>query len=167
MSKNNVLKNQEIIIIQNEIDNLENLLFSLDKESSQNESNSNIINNITKTYQIEKINNNSFKNGDALSKNENNITYQIQDKILFSNSNNLENNLYDSKTEKNNEKNMNNANIKCHNINSDNLKKIMELINLQKEVDILREKREKKINYKTKKLNKIYNNNNKTNKIKK
>ena len=167
MSKNNVLNNEEIIIIQNEIDNLENLLFSKDKESSQNDSNSNIY-NFAKT-EPEKINNNSFKN-DSLSNNGNNITYQIQDKILFGNSiNSIEKNFNDDKTEnieKNNEKNLNNANINCNNINSDNLKKVMELINLQKEIDILREKREKKINYKTKKLNKIYTNN-KNNKIKK
>ena len=162
MSKNNVFNNEEIIIIQNEIDNLENLLFSKDKESSQNDSNSNMY-NFTKT-EPEKINNNSFKN-DSLSNNGNNITYQIQDKILFGNSiNSIEKNFNDDKTEnieKNNEKNLNNANINCN-----NLKKVMELINLQKEIDILREKREKKINYKTKKLNKIYTNN-KNNKIKK
>ena len=167
MSKNNVFNNEEIIIIQNEIDNLENLLFSKDKESSQNNSNSNMY-NFTKT-EPEKINNNSFKN-DSLSNNGNNITYQIQDKILFGNSiNSIEKNFNDDKTEnieKNNEKNLNNANINCNNIKYKKLKKVMELINLQKEIDILREKREKKINYKTKKLNKIYTNN-KNNKIKK
>ena len=169
MSKNNVLNNEEIIIIQNEIDNLENLLFSKDKESSQNDSNFNMP-NFTKISEPEKINNSSFKN-DSLSNNGNNITYQIQDKILFGNSiNSIEKNFNDDKNEnieKNNEKNLNNANINCNNINSDNLKKVMELINLQKEIDILREKREKKINYKTKKLNKISTNNNKNNKIKK
>ena len=168
MSKNNLLNNEEIIIIQNEIDNLENLLFSKDKESFQNDSNSNMY-NFTKTYEPEKINNNSFKN-DSLSNNRSNITCQIQDRILFDNSNNsIEKNFNDTKTENiknNNEKNLNNTYINCNNINSDNLKKVMELINLQKEIDILREKREKKINYKTKKLNKICNNN-KNNKIKK
>ena len=167
MSKNNLLNNEEIIIIQNEIDNLENLLFSKDKESFQNDSNSNMY-NFTKTYEPEKINN-SFKN-DSLSNNRSNITCQIQDRILFDNSNNsIEKNFNDTKTENiknNNEKNLNNTYINCSNINSDNLKKVMELINLQKEIDILREKREKKINYKTKKLNKICNNN-KNNKIKK
>ena len=170
MSKNNVLNNEEIIIIQNEIDNLENLLFSKDKESSQNDSNFNM-HNFTKISEPEKINNSSFKN-DSLSNNRNNITYQIQDKILFGNSNNsIENNFNNDQKEKNmennNEKNLNCANINYNNINSDNLKKLMELINLQKEIDILREKREKKINYKTKKLNKIRTNNNKSNKIKK
>ena len=161
MSKNNVLNNEEIIIIQNEIDNLENLLFSKDKDSSQNESNFNM-NNFTKVYEPEKINNNSFKN-DSLSKTENNITYQIQDQILFGNSNNsIENNLNDAKKDNiknNNTINLNDANINCNNINPDNLKKVMELINLQKEIDLLREKREKKIIYKTKKLNKIRSNN--------
>ena len=169
MSKNNVLNNEEIIIIQNEIDNLENLLFSKDKDSSQNESNFNM-NNFTKVYEPEKINNNSFKN-DSLSKTENNITYQIQDQILFGNSNNsIENNLNDAKKDNiknNNAINLNDANINCNNINPDNLKKVMELINLQKEIDLLREKREKKIIYKTKKLNKIRSNNNKNINIKK
>ena len=116
MSKNNVLNNEEIIIIQNEIDNLENLLFSKDKDSSQNESNFNM-NNFTKVYEPEKINNNSFKN-DSLSKNENNITYQIQDQILFGNSNNsIENNLNDAKKDNiknNNTINLNDANINCN-----------------------------------------------------
>ena len=169
MSKNNVLNNEEIIIIQNEIDNLENLLFSKDKDSSQNESNFNM-NNFTNVYEPEKINNNSFKN-DSLSKTENNITYQIQDQILFGNSNNsIENNLNDAKKDNiknNNAINLNDANINCNNINPDNLKKVMELINLQKEIDLLREKREKKIIYKTKKLNKIRSNNNKNINIKK
>ena len=170
MSKNNVLNNEEIIIIQNEIDNLENLLFSKDKDSSQNDSNFNMP-NFTKISEPEKINNSSFKN-DSLSNNRNNITYQIQDKILFGNSNNsIENNCNNDpkyeNMENNNKKNLNFTNINCNNINSDNLKKLMELINLQKEIDILREKREKKINYKTKKLNKISTNNNKNNKIKK
>ena len=159
----NEINNEDLSKIQDEIDNLEQKLFSdnnnsnisLDKLNLSSESNnmnsiylnSNIISNkefIIDKRTNEKINEKSYK--------------FINDNIIIQN---------------NNEK-KGNDNIKIivnedidKNSNTDISKqkeKIRELIELQKEIDKLRQERSKKINNK---LNKLYNNNAKYNNNKK
>ena len=136
----NEINNEDLSRIQDEIDNLEQKLFS-------DNNNSNIISNkefIIDKRTNEKINEKSYK--------------FINDNIIIQN---------------NNEK-KGNDNIKIivnedidKNSNTDISKqkeKIRELIELQKEIDKLRQERSKKINNK---LNKLYNNNAKYNNNKK
>ena len=159
----NEINNEDLSKIQDEIDNLEQKLFSdnnnsnisLNKLNLSSESNnmnsihlnSNIISNkdfIIDKRTNEKINEKSYK--------------FINDNIIIQN---------------NNEK-KGNDNIKIivnedidKNSNTDISKqkeKIRELIELQKEIDKLRQERSKKINNK---LNKLYNNNTKNNNNKK
>ena len=162
MSKKNLNKklinNEDIIKIQNEIDNLEKKLFSENIEFSQiyepstipnNQSRLTEGNNSQHIYNIEPNNINYFEQSNVLSIDINN-NFKEDEK---------EENEIKEKEENYKKKEDTNLNKKEIIVdNSSNLKKIRELIELQKEIDLLREKRGKKINDKTKKLNKAYNN---------
>ena len=159
----NEINNEDLSKIQDEIDNLEQKLFSdnnnsnisLNKLNLSSESNnmnsihlnSNIISNkefIIDKRTNEKINEKSYK--------------FINDNIIIQNSNEKKGN--------DNIKIIVNEDID-KNSNTDISKqkeKIRELIELQKEIDKLRQERSKKINNK---LNKLYNNNTKNNNNKK
>ena len=135
----NDINNEDILKIQNEIDNLEQKLFSDSNANiSLNTFNSvSTTNNINSIQKNEKLNEKSFK--------FNNNLYKISEKIKNDNIKIVENDdIADNDNENNNEDSKKKAKIK-------------ELIELQKEIDKLRKERGKKIKNA---LNKIYSNNN-------
>ena len=132
----NDINNEDILKIQNEIDNLEQKLFSdtnanISLDTFNSVSTTNNINSIQKN---EKLNEKSFK--------FNNNLYKISEKIKNDNIKIIEN-----------------EDIENEDVDEESKKngKIKELIELQKEIDKLRKEKGKKIE---KRLNKIYSNNN-------
>ena len=135
----NDINNEDILKIQNEIDNLEQKLFSDGNQNiSLNEFNSiSNSNNINPIQRNEKLNEKSYK--------FNNNLFKISEKIKNDNIKIIEN---DDIEDNDNEFFMKVSKKK---------EKIKELIELQKEIDKLRKEKGKKIKNR---LNKIYNNNN-------
>ena len=152
----NEINNEDISKIQDEIDNLEQKLFS-------DNSNANISLNKFNLSSESKNNDSFHLNSNNITNKEFNIDKRTDEKIneksyKFFNDNIIQNN---------NEKKGNDIIKIIENDDSDksNMKdiskqkeKIRELIELQKEIDKLRQERSKKINNK---LNKLYNNNTK------
>ena len=92
--------------------------------------------------------------------NDSNLINYTQNKII-ENNNNLSQQMNKESLYNAPNVEQSNYNISKSNDNdNDNIKKIKELIELQKEIDILREKRGKKILSKTEKLHKAYTNSN-------
>ena len=156
MSKKHINKNyvndEEIIKIQNDIDNLEKKLFSEDNLISIDESNS-----------ILNTNNNNIIN-ESIDKQKNNNNTLNENEPFIDYNNNLEKSENISYVMNKNEECLNKNKSKKEEINienNDNKEKIRKLIELQREIDELREKRGKKINYKSQQLNKAYYNNKK------
>ena len=132
----NDINNEDILKIQNEIDNLEQKLFSDSNANiSLNTFNSvSTTNNINSIQKNEKLNEKSFK--------FNNNLYKISEKIKNDNIKIIEN-----------------EDIENEDVDEESKKngKIKKLIELQKEIDKLRKEKGEKIE---KRLNKIYSNNN-------
>ena len=152
----NEINNEDISKIQDEIDNLEQKLFS-------DNSNANISLNKFNLSSESKNNDSFHLNCNNITNKEFNIDKRADEKIneksyKFINDNIIQNN----NEKKGNDiiKIIENDDIDKSNIKdiSKQKEKIRELIELQKEIDKLRQERSKKINNK---LNKLYNNNTK------
>ena len=154
----NEINNEDLSKIQDEIDNLEQKLFA------DNDNNNISLNKLNLSSELNNMN--SFHiNSNNITNKELLIDKRTNEKIneksyKFINDNTIEYN--NDKKGNDNIKIIENDDIdKSNNIDTARQKeKIRELIELQKEIDKLRQERSKKINNK---LNKLYNNNTKNN----
>ena len=162
MSNKNIIEinNEDISKIQNEIDNLEQKLFS-DNNSTNINISLNELNSISESNNINLINLNSQN---FLSKNPNE---KINEKSFKFNNYNNNFKKIEEKKENENIKIIENDDIEKTDNTSENFnkkQKIKELIELQKEIDKLRLERSKRINNKLSKMH--YTNKNTKNKDK-